>query len=100
VTCNADDLCEAAQFDVPYPAGLAGRWGDGRSFVAPGLEVPADLWVFWSDVDRRTLVLGDPQGRFVVILDRSETGGADRITAARRILQGYGYDLDRLETIR
>lgn len=99
VTCNEADLCEAAAHDVPYPAGLPGRWGDGRSFVAPGLEVPAELWVFWADFDRRTLVLGDPEGRFVVILDRSASGGADRITAARRILQGYGYDLNRLRPV-
>lgn len=92
--------CTGAGSCVPvalrYRAGLPGRWGGGAPADLPGLDLPAEFWVLWTDADRRTLVLGDPDGRFAVILDRAATGGADRIAAARRILESYGYDLSRL----
>ena len=96
VTCGPNDLCESLTVAVPYPAGVAGRFGDGQRRLAPGLDVPADIWVYWMDFDRRTVALGDPNGQFVAILDRSVNGGGDRITAAREILDWYGYDLTRV----
>ncbi|HSG55175.1 MAG TPA: lipocalin family protein [Paracoccaceae bacterium] len=102
--------------------GLAGEWlvvqGAG---IAPGTRVtvtdqglqlgealfvqsdagrfargPDRLWVHWLDVGQRTAALGDPDGRRVWIMDRTAQSSADRITAAREILDWYGYDLTRM----
>ena len=66
--------------------------GPGR-FQVPGQ--PAPWWVLWADVDYRTLVIGSPDGRVGFMINR---GGfpADRIIAAREILDFNGYDLKRL----
>lgn len=53
------------------------------------------LWVFWMDADDRTAAIGTPDGRFGWIMDRAPTGGADRITAAKEIMEWMGYDLSR-----
>ena len=64
--------------------------GQGR-FALGGEAV----WVHWLDADARTAALGDPAGRRAWIMDR--TGRPEeRLAAARRILDWYGYDLDRL----
>lgn len=55
------------------------------------------LWVLWVDEDFRTAVVGAPQGGYGWILDRSATGGEDRIAAAREILGFNGYDLSALQ---
>lgn len=62
-------------------------------FTIAGLDDP--FWVLWADADMRTVVIGTPSGRFGFILNR---GGfpADRLTAARDILDWNGYDLGRL----
>ncbi len=56
------------------------------------------LWVHWLDTSARTVVLGDPNGSRVWIMDRSAASSPDRIKAAREILQWYGYDLTRIES--
>ncbi len=71
-----------------------GRWA-GSSFEDP-VAPDTFFWVHWMDFDRRTVALGDPDGRFVAILDRSATGGGDRIAAAREILDWYGYDTAKI----
>ncbi len=67
--------------------------------VAPGRLRPkgegADIWVLWTDADYRTAALGTPSGRFGMIIERGD-GAADRMVAAREILEWYGYDLSRL----
>ena len=96
-------------FSTPYPGTQAGyrlcrsggMWtGSGRieffgqgRFTIAGLDDP--FWVLWADADMRTVVIGTPSGRFGFILNR---GGfpADRLTAARDILDWNGYDLSRL----
>ena len=55
-----------------------------------------DWWLLWVDVDYRTLVVGTPSGDFGFILDRSGSLPADRMTAAREVLDWNGYDLGRL----
>lgn len=55
------------------------------------------VWIYWIDADNRTAALGDPDGARVWIMDRTGRPGA-RLTAARAILDWYGYDLTRLET--
>ncbi len=73
--------------------------------TAPGrftfgtLPYATEYWVLWVDADYRTAVIGTPSGSFGWILDRSRSGGEDRIKAAREILDWMGYDMARLVTI-
>jgi apolipoprotein D and lipocalin family protein len=72
--------------------------GPGRlRAVAPEGEA---LWVLWVDEGFRTAVLGTPSGSMAFILDRSATPAPDRLRAAREILEWYGYDMARLQTVR
>lgn len=96
VACAPSDLCEAATVQVPYVRTLAGRYRAGESVPA---AVPSEIWVYWMDFDDRTMAIGNPNGGFVAILDRAATGGGDRITAARDILDWYGYDLSKLRRV-
>ena len=66
--------------------------GPGR-FAPPKGEV---WWVLWADVGYRTLVIGTPSGRFGFILNKGADLPADRLRAAREVLQWNGYDLARL----
>lgn len=66
--------------------------GPGR-FTPPSGEV---WWVLWADVGYRTLVIGTPSGRFGFILNRGGDLPADRMRAAREVLDWNGYDLGRL----
>lgn len=103
IACASGGLC-AAERDSPGPVdfapGAPGRWIAVDRSAASRAGLPQEIWVFWMDFDRRTVALGDPDGRFVAILDQSATGGDDRITAARDILEWYGYDLSRVEGVR
>lgn len=65
--------------------------GEGRFGTPDG-----PLWVHWIDVGNRTAAMGDPGGARVWIMDRA-TPSPDRMSAAREILEWYGYDLTRLE---
>ena len=72
--------------------------GPGRVRPAEAEGVLAqDWWLLWVDVDYRTLVVGTPSGAFGFILDRSGGLPADRMTAAREVLDWNGYDLGRLK---
>jgi apolipoprotein D and lipocalin family protein len=66
--------------------------GPGR-FTPPQGEV---WWVLWADVGYRTLVIGTPSGRFGFILNRGGDLPADRLRAAREVLDWNGYNLARL----
>ncbi|WP_375281588.1 hypothetical protein [Pseudooctadecabacter sp.] len=96
VVCASADLCEAETVQVPYVQTLAGRF---RAQDAVPAAQPSEIWVYWMDFDDRTMAIGNPNGGFVAILDRAATGGADRITAARDILDWYGYDLSKLRRV-
>ncbi|WP_281983856.1 lipocalin family protein [Thalassorhabdomicrobium marinisediminis] len=87
----AGDTCSdpAARLAMTGP----GRWTPQAGQAAP---VPAPLWVLWMDFDSRTAAVGTPDGRFGWIMDRAPTGGADRIAAAREIMDWFGYDMARL----
>lgn len=73
--------------------------GQGR-LIAPGRftlsSFSAPLWVLWADADMRSVVLGTPDGSFAILLDRSPRMPADRLRAAREILDWNGYDLRAL----
>lgn len=78
-------------------AGVMQPDGPGR-FVVPGQ--PGPWWVLWADADYRTLVIGTPNGRLGFILNRDGALPADRLAAAREILDWNGYDLTRLRMLR
>ena len=72
----------------------------------PGRMIPAAAgtgsigqpwWIIWADVNLRTLVIGTPSGEMGFILNRGGDLPADRLTAAREILDWNGYDLDHLQ---
>ncbi len=91
-------LCEAFTGTATYARSGPGRWR--RTSAVPYEEVaPLDLWIFWTDGDRRTMAFGDPAGSYALIADRNATGGADRIAAAREILDWYGFDVAMLRTV-
>ena len=87
--CEAHGACKitvtrwAAEVDVPGADTLRNpEGGPARRAV-----------VVWVDDGYRTAAVGDADGRFAWVLDRSPTGGADRIAAARRVLEFSGFDL-------
>lgn len=95
-TCDARGPCMVAAGSIEYLPLAAGRWRAASPEAAMASSYPVEIWVYWMDFDNRTVALGDPTGNVVAILDRSATGGGDRITAAREILDWFGYDLSLL----
>ncbi|MEQ8292255.1 MAG: lipocalin family protein [Roseovarius sp.] len=83
----------ASATDGPVRATLT-PLGQGR-FRADNTQAFGDspLWVLWMEADDRTAAIGTPDGRFGWIMDRAPTGGANRITAAKEIMEWMGYDL-------
>lgn len=81
--------------------GTAEVVGPGRLLVRFGSVpfVAADYWVLWVDESYRTAVVGTPNGRAGWILNRDPVIPADRLAAAREILDFNGYDLSRLEMV-
>ncbi len=69
---------------------------EGQGRFRMGDEV---IWVHWLDFDNRTAALGAPGGGRVWIMDRSGRP-AERLRAARDILDWYGYDLSRMTADR
>lgn len=72
--------------------------------VAPG-RIAVDgqtWWVLWVDDDFRTAAIGTPDGSFGWIMDRKGPQGisADRLVAAKEIMEWAGYDLTRLQTVQ
>ncbi len=65
------------------------RW----TISGPHGEAERELWVVWVDEGYRTAAIGAPDGRYGWVLDRTAKGGADRIKAAREILDFNGYDI-------
>ncbi|WP_368184483.1 lipocalin family protein [Aestuariibius sp. HNIBRBA575] len=75
--------------------------GGGITQIGPGrLRIGAQgseqYWVLWTDDSYRTMVLADPNGRLGWILNRDSQISADRMQAAREILDFNGYDVSRL----
>jgi apolipoprotein D and lipocalin family protein len=95
--CRNADGSEKSRID-----GTAEIVGPGRLKVRfPSVPfVAADYWVLWTDEDYRTAVVGAPNGRSGWILNREPTIRADRLNAARDVLEFNGYDLSRLQEVR
>ncbi|SHL32159.1 apolipoprotein D and lipocalin family protein [Roseovarius litoreus] len=88
--CDENARCELRRSTrAAMPLGM-NRWR------LAGDETPREIWVVWVDEGYRTAAIGTPDGSFGWILDRAATGGADRITAAREILEFNGYSAGAL----
>jgi len=77
---------------VPRQGASLAVSGPGRLTAGNGTE----YWVLWVDADYRTMVIGDPQGRFGGILNRDVNISADRLLAAKRVLEWNGYRMTGL----
>lgn len=93
------DLCLGGE--TRRYAGLAEVSGPGRIRLAAAdpAGLGAEWWVLWVDTDYRTLVVGTPSGSFGMILNRSGDLPADRLKAAREVLEWNGYDLGRMRAV-
>jgi len=92
--CDSAGVCGEVAEDLPLR-----RLGQGRfSVTMPSGEV-RQIWVLWVDEGFRTAALGNPDGTFGWIVDRSTRGGGDRIAAAREILDFNGYDVSKLRSV-
>ena len=92
-TCRNPDGSVRSQIE-----GRADIVGPGRLEVSfPSAQLgAADYWVLWTDEEYRTAVVGAPNGRSGWILNREPEIPADRLKAARDVLDFNGYDLSRL----
>ena len=88
-----DDVGGYEKFSAELKTIGAGRFREIRSLTFRG----APLWVLWLDADNRTAAIGTPGGEFGWIMDRAPKGGADRIGAAKQIMQWSGYDMARMK---
>jgi len=92
-----NDVCMSRDVLVFLEPTGPGRWTPRDPELA-GFD--DEIWVMWMDFDTRTATLGTPSGEFGWIMDKNTTGGRDRITAARDIMDWFGYDVQRLEEVR
>ena len=91
-----DDVCADEEVLILLDQTGPGRWTPR----GPQSALPAEeLWVMWMDFDTRTAAIGTPSGEFGWIMDKNPTGGRDRITAARDIMDWFGYNMQRLEEV-
>lgn len=93
--CDGAGVCGDYAEDLPTKP-----LGKGRFAVTMPDGQPREFWVLWVDEGFRTAVLGNKAGSFGWIVDRSTTGGADRIKAAREILDFNGYDVSQLKVVK
>lgn len=96
VDCDPLGVCHGAGIAVRYAPIATGRWRVVEPLTTGQAVLPPEIWVHWMDFDDRTMAIGNPNGNMVAILDRSANGGADRIVAARDILDWFGYDLAQI----
>ena len=77
-------------------AGTVAATGPGRFAIAGKDGIDQDWWVLWVDEGYRTLVIGNPSGTFGFILNQGKTLPADRLQAAREVLDFNGYNVETL----
>lgn len=71
--------------------------------TAPGVLRSAapeqTLVVMWIDEGFRTAAVGDADGRWAAVIDRSAASSPDRIKAATEILDFNGWDISQLRKV-
>ncbi|SMX37252.1 hypothetical protein [Octadecabacter ascidiaceicola] len=91
-----DDVCFEEETLILLEKTGPGRW----TAQGPQTALPeGEFWVMWMEFDSRTAAIGAPSGEFGWIMDKNITGGGDRITAARDIMDWFGYNVSRLEEV-
>lgn len=93
--CDPAGVCGDYAEDLPVK-----RMGKGRYSVKMPNGLSREFWVLWVDEGFRTAVLGNKAGDFGWIVDRSTKGGADRMKAAREILDFNGYNVSQLRVVK
>jgi apolipoprotein D and lipocalin family protein len=93
--CDPAGICGDFSEDLPTK-----KLGKGRFSVEMPNGLGREFWVLWVDEGFRTAVLGNKEGDFGWIVDRSTKGGADRVKAAREILDFNGYDVSQLKVVK
>jgi len=88
ITPNCAPSCGAGWHVAPI--------GTNRWQLTDATGQTRELWLIWIDDSGRTVALGEPDGRYAWVLDRSSKGGFDRIQAAREILEFNGYDAGQI----
>ena len=58
------------------------------------------LVVMWVDEGFRTAAIGDADGRWAAVIDRTGHGGADRVKAAIEVLDFNGWDVTKLRRVK
>lgn len=74
----------------PYREGVPGE-------LLPLSEAQEPLIVMWVDADFETAAIGTASGSFGAVIDRDGALPADRVQAARDILEFYGWDTSALQ---
>lgn len=75
----------------------------GHAVTAPGVlrahGGDQTLVVMWVDDGFRTAAVGDAAGTWAAVIDRARPGGADRVKAAREILDFNGWDVSQIQSV-
>ena len=90
--CDTSGNCEAVSDTWAAESLGHNRW----RLTSDSADGPIEMWVIWIDDGLRTAAVGTPDGSYAYILDRKATGGQDRMTAAREILEFNGYNISAL----
>ncbi|WP_299873840.1 lipocalin [uncultured Sulfitobacter sp.] len=97
---------EAAQYSVATDDAyvrVAGGDSTGFDITAPGVLHARGggqtLVVMWVDDGFRTAAVGDAAGTWAAVIDRARPGGADRVKAAREILDFNGWDVSQIQRV-
>jgi len=88
ITPNCTPTCGTGWHAAPM--------GTNRWRLTDATGQTRELWLIWIDDSGRTAALGEPDGRYAWVLDRSTKGGLDRIKAAREVLDFNGYDAGKI----
>ena len=92
------DIAAVTTYSLCLPKGPKSGQGAMVASVPGRFDLPGigPFWVLWADADDRTLVIGAPAGHYGMILNRDGALPADRLKAARDILEFNGYDMAKL----
>ena len=107
VTVGCLGRCAASESYTVATGGVLLRAADGAQTAyrisAPGIlrqiGEDATLVVMWVDEGFRTAAIGDADGHWAAILNRSRAPAPDRLEAARQILDFNGWDIARLRPV-
>ncbi|MEJ0059500.1 MAG: lipocalin family protein [Terricaulis sp.] len=91
--CTKED---GGQSDVSGRARLVGVPGEGKLEVSFFGPFWGDYWVLERAPDYSWSIVGEPEGRYLWILTRSETISAEQRADFARRLQSLGYQTDAL----